>query len=128
MSMSYEMTGTVKKVMDLMTFPSGFSKREFVVETQGGNYPDLVCFSCLKDNTKLLDSVQAGDNVKVTFAIRGREYNGRFFNDIVCFKLEKVNADGTSVAYDQVERSPSPAPAASRPPIAEPVDDDDIPF
>ena len=128
MSMSYEMTGTVKKVMDLMTFPSGFSTRVFVVETQGGIYPDLVCFSCLKDNTKLLDSVQAGDNVKATFAIRGREYQGRYFNDIVCFKLEKVNADGSSVEYDQVERSPSPAPVTSRPPIAEPVDDDDIPF
>ena len=131
MSTTYEMTGAVKKIMDLMTFQSGFTKREFVVETQGGNYPDLVCFSCLKDNTKLLDSVREGDQVKVSFAIRGREYNGRFFNDIVCFKLETLNGDGTSVAYDQVERSrpqQASAPAPANPPAAEPVDDDDIPF
>ncbi|MBQ7191226.1 MAG: DUF3127 domain-containing protein [Kiritimatiellae bacterium] len=131
MSTSYEMVGTVKKVMDVMTFPSGFSKREFVIEIQDGNYPSVVSFNCLKDNTKLLDPVQVGDNVKVTFAIRGREYNGRYFNDLVCFRLAKVEADGTSVEYDQVERSRPQQPSASaaaNPPAAEPVDDDDIPF
>lgn len=136
---SYEMVGTIKLVKDLMTFASGFTKREFVLETEDGNYPQNISFSCLKDNTSLLDSVKAGDRVKVTFSIRGHEYNQRFFNDLVAFKLAKVAEDGSTVEYDQVAATRTTpaagggAPAAPAAPAAG-ADDDaapadaDIPF
>lgn len=139
MNNSYEMVGMVKVLKDLMTFPSGFTKREFVIETENGNYPDVVSFSCLKNNTALLDSVKVGDRVKVTFSIRGREYKERYFNDLVVFKIAKVADDGSTVEYDQVDAAAKPAAPAAVPapvPAAASSSDDgdaapadaDIPF
>lgn len=108
---AYEMTGIVKEVKPIQTFPSGFTKRELILETQSGNYPQVISFNCLKNNTSLLDAVQVGNKVKVTFDIRGREYNGRVFNDLVCFRLEQVDADGSS-REALPEAAVAPVPAA----------------
>jgi len=82
--MTYEMTGTVAEVMQALTFPSGFSKREFVIVT-AGDYPQKVKFECLKDKTALLDNVRPGDTVAVKFAVQGREYNGKYFVSLVAW-------------------------------------------
>jgi single-strand DNA-binding protein len=80
--MTYEMTGTVKTVMEVVTFPSGFRKQMFVVTTPD-KFPQDVQFECLKDKTTLLDNVRPGDEVVVKFAVQGREYNGKYFVSLV---------------------------------------------
>ena len=96
---AYEMVGTVKVVMDEMTFPSGFSKREFVVTSEGDRFPQDIKFECLKDRASLLDNVKAGQRVNVTFDIQGREYNGKYFVNLVAWKIgDAANAAGASAA------------------------------
>ena len=51
---AYELTGTVKGVMDEVTFDSGFTKREFVVTTADERYPQDLKFECVKDRCALL--------------------------------------------------------------------------
>lgn len=85
--MSYEMIGTIKQVNDLMTFPSGFSKREFVVTTPE-QYPQDVVFETVKDKTSMLDSLQPGQEVTVHFDIRGREYNGKHFVNLSAWRIQ----------------------------------------
>lgn len=51
---AYEMTGAVKVVMDEVTFPSGFNKREFVVTTEDDRYPQDIKFETVKEKTALL--------------------------------------------------------------------------
>ena len=82
-------------------------------------------FNFLKNNTSLLDGVQVGSKIKVTFDIRGREYNGRVFNDLVCFRLEQIDADGTA----RVPAAQAPA-SETVPPVAPVSDqfDDEMPF
>jgi single-strand DNA-binding protein len=82
--MTYEMTGTVKLVMESQTFASGFCKREFVLVT-GDKYPQEIKFECMKDKTALLDNVRPGDEVVVKFDIQGREYNGKYFVSLVAW-------------------------------------------
>jgi single-strand DNA-binding protein len=96
---TYEMTGTVKQIMDEQTFPSGFSKREFVV-TSEDEYPQPVRFVLFKEKAKLLDAVRSGERIKVSFGIKGNEYNGRFYVDLNAFKVERMDVDGSSVEYD----------------------------
>lgn len=120
------MTGTVKRVGDIQTFSSGFTKREVIIEKQDGNFPQVISFNCLKDNTRLLDQVAPGDQVKITFDVRGREWTNpqgvtRVFNDLVCFRLEKVGADGSSV-------EPAPVADPDDLPLAAPSTDDPLPF
>ena len=95
---AYEMEGTVKMIMDEMTFPSGFSKREFVVTSEGERFPQEIKFECLKDRTSLLNNVKEGQQVKVTFDIQGREYNGKYFNNLVAWKIGDPAAGGGASA------------------------------
>jgi len=85
--MTYEMTGTVKTVMEVVTFPSGFRKQMFVVTTPD-KFPQDVQFECLKDKTALLDNVRPGDTVAVKFDIQGREYNGKYFVSLVAWGVK----------------------------------------
>jgi single-strand DNA-binding protein len=122
--MAYDLTGKIKLIQDAQTFGSGFTKREMVVIVEDGKYPQEINIEFVQDKVSLLDTVQVGQEVTVTFDIRGREYNGRYFNNLVGWKIE--GGEGAA--------APAPAAAADdRPPI--PADseapgefDDDIPF
>lgn len=85
--MAYEISGTVKAIFDTQTFSSGFSKREFVITTPD-KFPQDVKLECLKDKTSLLDDLAEGQSVKVHFDINGREYNGRYFVNLIAWRIE----------------------------------------
>ncbi|MEE9367781.1 MAG: DUF3127 domain-containing protein [Pontiella sp.] len=120
--MAYDLTGKVKLIQDAQTFGSGFTKREMVVTVEDGKYPQEINLEFVQDKVSLLDTIQVGQEVTVTFDIRGREYNGRYFNNLQGWKIQA----GESTA----------APAADgKPPVADkdvPADfdeyEDDIPF
>lgn len=127
MATAFELEGKVKVIKETQTFASGFSKREFVVEAADGQYTQEIAFECLKEKASLLDDLAAGDAVKVHFDIRGREYQGRHFVNLVAWKIEKEGGSGGGGA----------GPAADGPPPGandayfddQPEDgDDDIPF
>ena len=97
--MGYELTGTVKVVQDAQTFGSGFTKREVVVTVPDDKYPQDINVEMVQKNVALLDGVNIGDEVVVAFDIRGREYNGKYFNNIQGWKIDVV---GTSEAPAEV--------------------------
>jgi len=118
MSNNFQITGKIHRIGDVQTFGSGFTKREFVVEVEDGKYPQLVKFEAVKDNVAALDGLRVGAEVSVSFNLRGNEYNGKFFTNLVAWKVSPVGQTSQ--------------PSATRPPapsIAELADDeDDIPF
>ena len=88
----YEFTGTVKHIMEQQTFPSGFSKREFVV-TSEDRYPQDIKFECVKDRCALLDNVSEGQRVTVAFDLRGNAYNDRYFVNLSAWKVNPAGED-----------------------------------
>ena len=128
MSQAYELIGSIKVIGDIQSFNSGFSKRELVVTIPDGNYPQDICVEFHKDRADLLNALAIGDHVKVTFNLRGREYNGRYYNTLVAWKLE-------TSAEPQVDGAPTSAPPQSAPTTTQAgasvsgfIDDSDIPF
>ncbi|EPJ46255.1 MAG: hypothetical protein OFPII_21950 [Osedax symbiont Rs1] len=95
--MAYELTGKVKLIQDPQSFNSGFTKREMVVTVEEGKYPQDINIEFVQDKVSLLDTVQVGQQITVLFDIRGREYNGRYFNNLVGWKIQSAAAD----QYDQ---------------------------
>ena len=85
--MAYDLTGKVKVIQDAQTFASGFTKREFVVTVEDGKWPQDICLECVQDKVSLLDNLQVGQEITATFDIRGREYNGRYFNNLQAWKI-----------------------------------------
>jgi len=98
--MAYELTGKVKLIQDPQTFNSGFTKREMVVTVEEGKYPQDINIEFVQDKVSLLESVQPGQQITVMFDIRGREYNGRYFNNLVGWKVQSASASASD-PYDQ---------------------------
>jgi len=105
--------GTIIAIDDVIKFDSGFTKREFVIKTtDDGDYPQDIKFELVKDKTSLVDKYNLGDKVTVHFNVRGREYNEKYYVNLVAWRLE-----GSEAAVAQQ------APAATSEPVTE-----DIPF
>jgi len=115
---AYDLTGKIKLIQDPKTFDSGFTKREMVVIVEDGKYPQEINIEFVQDKVALLDTLEPGQEVTVSFDIRGREYNGRYFNNLQGWKIV---AAGNEPTINQEEQSP-PFPAPSD------FGDDDIPF
>ena len=120
--MAYNMQGTIKLIQDAETFASGFTKRVFVLTVEDGKYPQDICLETLQDKVSILDDLNEGDVVDAKFDIRGREYNGRYFNNLVCWAVE-------SIAAGKPTNEDAPHSEADRPKTGTPDEfDDDIPF
>ena len=117
--MAYDLTGKVKVIQPAQTFASGFTKREFVVTVEDGKYPQDICLECVQDKVSLLDSIQIGQEVTATFDIRGREYNGRYFNNLQAWRIQPSAGAGGDEA---------PPPSDADVPADFNEYEDDIPF
>ncbi len=121
MSAKFELEGTIKQLFDTQTFASGFSKREFVVEVPDGRFPQMIKFECVKDKIAMLDGLKPGDEVTVSFDIRGSEYKERFYVNLNAWKISKGgegSGGGDSRVNSSLDASFDNEPDAS----------DDIPF
>lgn len=119
--MAYELSGTIKKIFDQQDFPSGFYKQEFVVTTDE-RFPQDIKLDCLKEKVEMLKNFQEGSAVKVSFDVRGREWNDRFFVDLTAWKIEPAEA-GAAEASRMEQSQPAEDPAQYG--IEE---DDEVPF
>ena len=116
--MAYDLTGKIKLIQEAKTFDSGFTKREMVVIVEDGKYPQEINLEFVQDKVALLDALQPGQEVTVTFDIRGREYNGRYFNNLQGWK---ITAGGAGNSF------PDEEPPSGHTNFT-PEDDSDIPF
>jgi hypothetical protein len=93
--MALEITG---KVIQLLPEQTGTGKngtwvrRDFVIETTD-QYPKKVCFSGWGDKANIVNNLQTGQMVKVSFNPESREYNGKWYTDLRAWKIEANNAD-----------------------------------
>ena len=127
MSQKYEATGQIKVIGDTQSFASGFSKREFVITTDDGKYPQDLKFEVAKDGCAKLDAFDIGEFVTVAFNLRGNEYNGKYYVNLSAWKVESNQA--------AAPRDRSPAGDRKRAEQAKPtvndsgwIDDGDPPF
>ena len=113
--MAYELTGKIKLIQDEQTFASGFTKREMVVTVDDGRYPQDINLEFVKDKIALLNDLQPGEEVTVSFDIRGREHNGRYYNNLQGWRVDRVESGAGE----------APPVYSDEPP---PMGDEDIPF
>jgi hypothetical protein len=95
---AFKMKGVVKVIRPTQQVSDKFSKREFVV-TDGSDdkYPQDIMFELTQDKTSLLDSVMEGQEVEVSFNLRGREWKSpqgdvKYFNTLNAFKIDTAGA------------------------------------
>jgi hypothetical protein len=65
---NFKLSGKIKVIKPTEVSKS-FSKREFVIETSD-QYPQLVTFQITQDKCALLDNIQIGSQVEVSFTLK----------------------------------------------------------
>ncbi len=127
-----ELQGTIKRISELLTFPSGFQKREMVLNTEE-QYPQPINLEFLSEKADLLNSYKVGDRVKVSINIRGREWTSpqgevKYFNSITGWRIEKTEASNDFNEPVQAKNSvPAQEPETSKSNVFD-SEDDDLPF
>ena len=120
----YETAGKLNWIGTTQSFASGFTKREFVVTTAADKYPQDLKFEVVKDKCPLLDAFGLGQDVQVSFDIRGNEYNGKYYVNLACWKIQA--AGGSSGGKRETAARQSAAPSGSEPSASELRGDDDF--
>ncbi|MCB0607834.1 MAG: DUF3127 domain-containing protein [Lewinellaceae bacterium] len=90
---SFEVTGKLLKKFETENKTGSFQAREFVIEVDSGNFPQMVKFQLVQDRCSLIDSFSEGEEIKVHFDLRGREWNGKYFTNLNAWRIEKVSAE-----------------------------------
>lgn len=122
-----EITG---KIIAVLPERGGVSKtgnewkmQEYVLETHE-QYPRKICFNVFGADKISQFNIQAGEEMTVSFDINAREYNGRWYNDIRAWRVER----GTALA-PAPEYSPAiDAPKANAVDFGSQNEADDLPF
>ena len=129
--MAFEVEGKLHKVFPTEQKSASFQAREFVLEIPDGNYPQLVKFQVVQDRCTMLDTYREGEKVKVSFDLRGREWNGKYLTNLNAWRLER-SAEGAAIAQapDSGDASfpADPFPNYSDAPPAAQGNMDDLPF
>ena len=80
--------GAVKLINEVKVISDKFSVREFVVTTPDAKYPQDIIFQTTNDKIAILDSIGVGQEVEVSYNLRGREFNGRYYNTLDAWRAE----------------------------------------
>lgn len=94
----FNVNGTIKEVYPEQQVNDRFKKREFVLTVTTSQYPQYVLFQLTQDKCSLIDPFQQGEEIKVHFNLRGREWKDRegkirYFNSLEAWKLEKAGSN-----------------------------------
>ena len=112
-----------------------WKSQEYVIETHD-QYPKKMVFNVFGADRIDQFAIKAGEEVMVSFDIDAHEYNGRWFNNIRAWNIQRVDAAAVqagapAAAAPVTSQSVSPATtqAAPFPPAQESSDSaDDLPF
>lgn len=107
--MSYELTGKLLAKYDTIQRSETFKIREFVVEKSeefnGRTITNFIKFQCVQDRTNIVDKVNAGDEVKVHFNIKGTKWDkdGKtsYFTNLDAWRIEQVSASSDNGSQDE---------------------------
>ena len=114
--MALEIEGTLAQKLPVQSGSSArgpWTKQEFILEFPDGNFTAKACFLAWgQEKVQDLGKYQVGDKVKVSFNLKSREYNGRWYNDLQIWKIAPA---GAAAQPAPAQPAPQARPAAQAP-------------
>jgi len=121
----FNIKGTIKVIMDVQVISEKFKKREFVLDTKSGQYDQVIALQLTQDNVDMIDAHKVGDEVNVSFDLRGREWTSpkdgqvKYFNTLSAWRIEATTATAAP-------ETSTPPPSVNDAPMVD--ETDDLPF
>jgi hypothetical protein len=134
---SFTLQGILKAKFAEQQVSEKFKKRDFVVTDNSSQYPQHVTFQLLQDRCGLIDAFQLGQEIKVSFNIRGREWadpksgETKYFNTVEAWRIEGTAAAApaqpthTGITLNQTSESVNKPVETFIPATSQ---EDDLPF
>jgi len=116
-----KIAGKLLEVKETQQVSDTFKKRLFVLEyAENPQYPEYISLELIQERCDLLDGFQPGQQVEVSFNLKGRKWinpegETRYFNSLQAWRI------------DSLDNSPKAAPANPQA-AAEAPQEDDLPF
>ena len=105
-----ELEGRIYSILELTKGTSAkgeWKKQSFVVET-ASDFPKKVCVTVWGAKVDALTSFSTGDKVSMTIEIESREFNGKWYTDVVARRVDRVG--GATVAPTAFVNDAPPMP------------------
>ena len=120
-----DITGILKVKSDAQQISDKFRKREFVLTDNSSQYPQHISFQLTQDKCSLIDQYNIGDELKVHFNLRGREWTSpkgeiKYFNTLEAWRIEGGAGGSKNTAASMNDVAATTFTAASQ--------EDDLPF
>ena len=135
-----EIQGKLLEISDTVQVKETFRKREFVLEyADNPQYPEYVKFECIQDKCDMLDNYSAGQDVTVSFNLKGRKWvdpqgTTKYFNSLQAWRMQPAGNEAAGAPAPNPTANPASAPAQSASSGSDPVisagegEEDDLPF
>lgn len=124
--------GKLVEKTDTQEISGSFKKREFVVEyAENPQYPEFIKFELIQNNCQQLDAFRLGDEMTISFNLKGRKWNDpkggvKYFNSLQAWRLDKKAASGGGAIPPHA--ADTPPPPADNWMQEDFSGDDDLPF
>ncbi|MCY4781688.1 DUF3127 domain-containing protein [Sphingobacterium sp. UT-1RO-CII-1] len=116
-----QLTGKVHEIGATQQVTESFKKRDLIVAyAENPQFVEYIRFEATQDRVSIFDNLIPGDEIEVSFNLRGRPWQNKegvttYFNSLVSWRVNKLQSDTTQ---------------ATQPPVDINIDepDDDLPF
>ena len=118
------------EIGDVQQVTDTFKKRDLIVQyAENPQFVEYIRFEATQDRTALFDSLNVGDEVEVSFNLRGRPWTNKdgvtsYFNSLVAWRVAKVTAEPVKPGVSPQHTDVPPTVDIS----ADDGKDDDLPF
>jgi hypothetical protein len=86
--MTIEIKGEVTFVGKPEKITEKFTKHEFVVQTESGQYPKQVCVQATPKQLENVAKLKVGDQVEVKAGLNSKEHKGKYYTSIDAFFIK----------------------------------------
>lgn len=108
-----EITGKLIQKLPIQTGVSQrgeWQKLDFIIETIE-QYPKKICATAWRDTVDLINKINIGDTIIMSFSIESREYNGKWYTNIQAYRIEiPASPSNTNAPTQRVAQNPAGAP------------------
>jgi hypothetical protein len=107
-----QIIGKIKHIGETVAVSDKFKKREIVITIdEETKYPQHITFQVSQDKCDKLNGLQIGYELNVSFNLKGREWNGKYFNTLEMWSWAITNASVNDNSAETAAQLP-PKPKA----------------
>lgn len=100
---------------------NAWRRAQYILEHEHGQYPRSIVFDVMGDDKINQMAIRQGEELVIHLNIDTREFNGRYFNNVECWKVERAGQQQTQQQGQAQTQQPAPAPAPAPQQVQQPA-------